>query len=151
MAVPGPTEISDVVVIGSGITGTSVTRSILKTTDQTSVTVLEARTLCLGVTGRNGGNLLSPLGLLYTDLYKMYGKEMALKFLDFTSNTVAAAKEAVEEYAPAESQVRQVTRIYGYKDADMFERAKQSVRDYEDAKPAAKGTHIIITGDRASK
>ncbi|KAM0470477.1 hypothetical protein ACHAP7_009541 [Fusarium lateritium] len=87
---------------------------------------------------------------MYADLREALGKEMALKFLDFTTNTVSATKEAVEEYAPVESQVRAVTRVYGYKNRDMFERAKRSVRDYEADKPEAKGTHSFISGERAA-
>ncbi|KAL4735257.1 hypothetical protein BDV11DRAFT_174001 [Aspergillus similis] len=56
---------TDIAVIGSGITGTSVMHSLLQSpTDRAQrITVLEARTLCSGATGRNGGNLLTYGGL----------------------------------------------------------------------------------------
>lgn len=51
---------TDVAIIGSGITGTSVAYNLLKNLGSgLAVTVLEARALCSGATGRNGGNLLS--------------------------------------------------------------------------------------------
>lgn len=46
-------EYADVVVVGSGITGTSVARTLLKKGPRDlNVVMLEARTVCSGATGR---------------------------------------------------------------------------------------------------
>ena len=58
---------SDIVIIGSGMTGVSIAYHLLKTHDALygeseippqppSISLLEARTLCSGATGRNGGH-----------------------------------------------------------------------------------------------
>ena len=54
-----PTEILDVVIIGSGFSGTSVAWHLLHGDDdsqlrQLKVLMLEAREVCSGATGRNG-------------------------------------------------------------------------------------------------
>lgn len=48
-------EESDVLIIGSGISGTSVAYHLLKDNpNPPSITILEARQACSGATGRNG-------------------------------------------------------------------------------------------------
>ena len=52
-------ETADIVIIGSGIAGTSVAYHILHQTqtkrdEQPSIAILEARQACSGATGRNG-------------------------------------------------------------------------------------------------
>jgi hypothetical protein len=47
-------ESADVVIIGSGITGTSIAFDILQRNGSARVVMLEARQACSGATGRNG-------------------------------------------------------------------------------------------------
>ena len=47
---------ADVVVIGSGITGSNVARNLLEHNASLRVVLVEARRLCSGATGRNGGH-----------------------------------------------------------------------------------------------
>jgi len=69
---PALPDTADVVIIGSGITGAAVARSVLHLSRQPPgtplprrVVVLEARQLCSGATGRNGGHIkASPHELL---------------------------------------------------------------------------------------
>ena len=62
----GLPEITDIAIIGGGMTGISTAYNILKEhenqgTEPPTITVLEARQLCSGATGRNGGHLKLPL------------------------------------------------------------------------------------------
>lgn len=72
---------ADVVIIGSGITGAAVARSILQECERKGETrkivVLEARTLCSGATGRNGGHMKSSPHELFIRLKKKLGPERA--------------------------------------------------------------------------
>lgn len=45
---------TDIVIIGSGISGASIAYNILKRAPGTKVVMLEARQACSGATGRNG-------------------------------------------------------------------------------------------------
>lgn len=48
-------EKADVIIIGSGMTAASIAHHLLSSDSRITVTILEARTLCSGATGRNGG------------------------------------------------------------------------------------------------
>jgi hypothetical protein len=63
---PEVPEFADIVIIGSGITGASIARTILATTQSVlsperdkklQVVVLDSRDTCNGATGRNGGHI----------------------------------------------------------------------------------------------
>lgn len=47
---------ADVVIVGSGITGTNIARVLLENTPTLKIVIVEARTLCSGATGQNGGH-----------------------------------------------------------------------------------------------
>jgi monoamine oxidase len=49
-------ETADVVIIGSGITGVSIARNLLELAPSLTLVIIEARQLCSGATGRNGGH-----------------------------------------------------------------------------------------------
>ncbi|CDS00385.1 hypothetical protein [Sporisorium scitamineum] len=63
---------SDVVIIGSGITGVSTAYHLINSASSSkpisSITIIEARSFCSGATGRNGGHLTAASALAYTDL-----------------------------------------------------------------------------------
>ncbi|KAJ9479688.1 FAD dependent oxidoreductase [Pseudozyma hubeiensis] len=61
---------SDVVIIGSGITGVSTAYHLVNASSPSigSITIVEARGFCSGATGRNGGHLTAASALAYTDL-----------------------------------------------------------------------------------
>ncbi|CBQ73618.1 conserved hypothetical protein [Sporisorium reilianum SRZ2] len=68
-----PPAKSDVVVIGSGITGVSTAYHLVASAPASSspiasITIVEARSFCSGATARNGGHLTAVSALAYTDL-----------------------------------------------------------------------------------
>ncbi len=66
---------TDVVVIGSGFTGTSAALQLAK--EGARVALLEAQTIGWGASSRNGGQALSCLHHTLTDLIKEHGRERA--------------------------------------------------------------------------
>ena len=50
-------DVADVVIIGSGITGTSIARTLFEHNPSLTIALVEARKLCSGATGRNGGHI----------------------------------------------------------------------------------------------
>lgn len=86
---PLPAE-ADIVIIGSGITGASIARTLLENgiksntsnPETPSVIMVEARDICSGATGRNGGHILETADE-YSELADEHGEEIAKKTLRF--------------------------------------------------------------------
>jgi glycine/D-amino acid oxidase-like deaminating enzyme len=132
-----PPQSADYVIIGSGITACSIATHLFTHPDfpkSARVTILEARTLCSGATGRNGGALTSWVPLAFTDLIAQYGQEEAIKIGRYavrTLNKMHDLGNSRPEYREA-SEVRRLRDVLAFVDAEAFEVAKLSFQKYED-------------------
>lgn len=149
---------TDVVVIGSGITGCSVTKALLEDAEGTFgpviVTVLEARTLCSGATGRNGGHLVSPMGHKFSDLVAAHGVDNAREMARFSLRNVERVQEMIAslpKHIQEASEIRPVTRIGCVVDEEMWVHHKASVELFERELPERKGHHRLISGKDAKE
>lgn len=141
---------TDIAIIGSGICGASISYHLLGRTDaQDKLTVFEARTLCSGATGRNGGNLLTYGAIGYLDLRDAVGEELALQVLDFTFRNVAETAAAMHTHAKEASQIRPTQRLHSYRDQTIFERVTKSVNAYCEKRPEGKEIYGIISAKEA--
>ena len=76
----------DTLIIGSGITGTTLAYRILSQPSPPSVVLLEARTACSGATGRNGGHTKCVAYREILDNIEDFGEEEAAKVARFGYN-----------------------------------------------------------------
>ncbi|RAK95304.1 NAD(P)/FAD-dependent oxidoreductase [Aspergillus ibericus CBS 121593] len=135
-----PSE-AEVIIIGSGVTGTSVARTLLKSrraanreTKRPAVVILEARSICSGATGRNGGHILETAEE-FADLEDLYGREEARKIMNFRLAHLREILATAEEYGlTKDCQARKVQflSVYfnekGWKDArDRLRRLKEGL------------------------
>lgn len=74
---------TDTLIIGSGITGTTLAYRILNQPSPPSVLVLEARTACSGATGRNGGHTKCVAYREILDNIRDLGEDEAAKIARF--------------------------------------------------------------------
>ncbi|OQD67475.1 hypothetical protein PENPOL_c003G07576 [Penicillium polonicum] len=88
---------ADIVIIGSGLSGVATAYFILKDNpNPPSIVLLEARQICSGATGRNGGHVKPDT---YSDIpkfTKLLGVEAASQLAAFEASHVQAIKELVE-------------------------------------------------------
>ncbi|KAK0440839.1 FAD dependent oxidoreductase [Armillaria borealis] len=119
---------ADIVIIGSGITGTAFARTLLDTDGSLEVVMLEARDACSGATARNGGHITPPLYHDYLELKKKHGAEAAKQIIQFRlSHLDELISVAEEEGLTEESQCRKVDTYDVYFDKDVFEGAKEKL------------------------
>lgn len=96
-----PSEV-DVVVIGAGYAGISTIYHLLQQPDQRSqskpsILILEAREICSGASGRNGGHVKPDVYFNLTKYSKKFGVEAATEFAKFEAANVTAVKNVVEK------------------------------------------------------
>lgn len=110
------------------------------------VTVLEARTLCSGATGRNGGHLVAYGGANYAELKQTYGQAMATKIVGFTFRSIRRTRAIIEDLGePATaSEFRTVSRIQTFSDQQSFDEAKASIAEFISDNQQYEGMYSII-------
>ncbi|KAJ5189011.1 Monooxygenase FAD-binding [Penicillium cf. griseofulvum] len=142
-----PTD-RDVAIIGSGITGLSVARSLLERHPTATVSVLEARALCSGATGRNGGQMAANAGEQYMHLAETHGVEAAGKIVDFTFHNLEQMQELIKEYDAVElSEMQRLQKLRVFLTQGKFDDFKKSIARLEMDHPSKKGLYTILDAD----
>jgi hypothetical protein len=124
---------ADIVIIGSGIAGAAVAWSVLRESRERQqhprVVVLEARQICSGATGRNGGHIkASPhedFGLLKRVLPEHRAAELVRFQLRHLDALVGLCKEEKIDIA----ECREVETVDLFVDEDAFKGAIKQVED----------------------
>lgn len=144
-----PTE-TDVVVIGSGITGCSVTKALLEDKYSSSfghVIVLEARTLCSGATGRNGGHCVSAAGHKFSNWVETYGLDAARQIARFSLMNVARLREIVadmDERTRDRSEMRTVQKLCACTDEHLWTHHEKSLNMFATELPDLKDHNRLV-------
>lgn len=113
-------------IIGSGITGTMIAYNILKRRPNSRVVMLEAREVCSGATGRNGGHTKAASYRSYVQNVEVLGKEEALRIARLEYVNIVETHEMARELGiQCESEFcRTVDVIYGW---GVFEEGKRAI------------------------
>ncbi|KAL3482628.1 FAD dependent oxidoreductase [Aspergillus germanicus] len=98
---PAP-EIVNVAIIGPGITGATVASQLAEQRPELKVALFEARGICKGATGRNGGHIGRPDAHGIRDLAEKFGVEEALRLRRFNRMDRELMLETIERLDAAE-------------------------------------------------
>jgi hypothetical protein len=148
---------TDIAVIGFGITGASVTKTILENHPTAKVTVFEARTICSGATGRNGGQLAINAAETYVKTREAVGAQMAGKIVRFNLKTLQAMREIARQFSSVDypmaqdPEVTEVTKVRAFIDEESFRGVQEGVRKLEADHPDLKGLDTIIDAETCQK
>ncbi|KAF1955912.1 FAD dependent oxidoreductase-like protein [Byssothecium circinans] len=125
----------DYAIIGSGISGAAIAYNLLYSSTSNAasprIAMLEAREICGGATGRNGGHMKAASYRTYFHHRELYGKDEALRIarLEY-ANIVETNKLAKELGIECESQrCNTVDIIY---DQATFEAGKNAIAQLEE-------------------
>lgn len=138
---------ADVVIIGSGITGAAVAKSLLELSGELRVVVCEARELCSGATGRNGGHIkATPYEALAMYRAKM-GPEKAARLVRFQRRHLEILKQVGEKVPQGE--VREVLTVDLFTERDDFEKAQREVEEMKVWMPEEKAS--VLEAEEAKR
>lgn len=87
----------DYVIVGSGISGTMIAYNLLKTWPKAQIMMLEAREICSGATGRNGGHTKAASYRSYMQHVEELGKEEALKIARLEYSNIVETHRLAEQ------------------------------------------------------
>lgn len=126
-----PSE-TDVVIIGSGITGISIAQHLLRLQPSLRITMLEARSAISGATGRNGGHIKAVPWADYHALKEAMGKESAMKITKFRLAHLDAlvAEAAALGEAGNVGLVRRVEGVSAVFDEEAWQAAKMKLQTW---------------------
>jgi hypothetical protein len=137
-----PSE-TDILIIGSGITGCSIAKQLLETDSSVKVTILEARSICSGATGRNGGNIKAVPELTT----QAVGVEASREIVKFTLANVEALMK-LNETLPADLQkngeVRRVETMNVFTTEETFQNFQNAVKVFDDGFPEFRGRGRLV-------
>lgn len=155
----GPPAAADIVIIGSGISGVAIARTALRelrrkgelSSGTRRVVVLEARQLCSGATGRNGGHIKPSSHEVFHNLVSKQGltPERAARICAFQLGhldalTQLARAEGIEDV----SECRRVETVDFAVDAETDAKMKGLVEDFMPYAPAGFDM-VTHTGEQA--
>ncbi|KAF0324977.1 FAD dependent oxidoreductase superfamily protein [Colletotrichum asianum] len=143
----------DFVVIGSGITGCSVTKGLLENEvlgsgdNPSQVVVLEARNLCSGATGRNGGQLVSPVAHTFAGLVERFGKATAIEMARFSLMNIERVMDMVRHMGPeirTESEIRDLIKVMVPETEFAWLESLSSLEEFREAFPKHRYLHKVF-------
>lgn len=154
----------DVVIIGSGICGTSVAKELLESncqgdesrpaahTSKPTVMMLEARDLCSGATGRNGGHILET-GEDFVDLEAEFGTEAARSIMRLRLSHLAVIMAVVSSLGTAaQCQAREVEFVLACFGEEKWRDTVRRIRRLKEALPEeTKSWKLIERSDAKVK
>ena len=140
----------DHIVIGSGIAGLGAVRTLLESPEagRQTVTVLEARNLCSGATGRNGGQLTRVPPTLFHILSESFGTEQAKKIFKYTVDGLQEMKQLATAHGSeteSYSRYQPLEKFFAYYDEQSWRETVEGVEHYERENPEDKGIYNLVS------
>ena len=140
----------DIVIIGSGITGCSVSRELLSGGFTGSVTVLEAREICSGATGRNGGRVNCTAVQDFDKYSRIFGVDSARRIVRFELAHYDEIVQAARGLGPElfdDSEVRRVETVACVFNDEKLAELKAMLARFEAAVPEMAGRWKMVESE----
>lgn len=141
---PWPQQSVDIAIIGTGITGMAMARTLCAKRPDLKVVVLEARSLCSGATGRNGGHIKTMLFSMWNERRHQFGIEEAIKISEFEQSHLEATVAATREDG-VDCDLVLTTGVEAYYDKAVFEKDLAALEDIRVHAPHLAALHTVHT------
>lgn len=144
----------DIAVIGSGISACSTIRELLVGGFAGKIVVLEARELCSGATGRNGGRIHVHAMKDYDRFRRLFGDAAAEKIVRFQMMHREAIEEVVKTLRPAHQKrvaLRDTESVAAVFSEAKLEQTKTMLANFEAAFPDCVGQWRLASTEEAQQ
>ncbi|KPM45619.1 hypothetical protein AK830_g885 [Neonectria ditissima] len=141
---PWPATAVDIVIIGSGISGTSIAQTILSKRPELKVTLIDGRSLCSGATARNGGHIKTMAYAVWEDRKRTFGIEEAIKITAFEHSHLEVMTNAIRENS-LDCDLVPTEGVDAYYDRKTFNKALAALSDMQAHTPQIAGKYKVHT------
>jgi hypothetical protein len=132
-------KVADIVIIGSGITGASVARTILSECASMGinrrVVMLEARQACDGATGRNGGHIKCTPHESFCEYKERFGTERARAIVDFQMSHLPILVDLAKQEGWGLAEAREVETLDVFYDEKVWVENKRMIEALRQGMP----------------
>ncbi|KAL2824868.1 FAD dependent oxidoreductase [Aspergillus cavernicola] len=135
---------ADIVIIGSGMTAASLIRSLYARQPTLKIVIIEARDLCSGATGRNGGHCKVMSPGVWFEREQAYGTAEAMRVMRFEHSHLDEMVKCVEEEG-IQCDLRLHEGVDVYHDEHTFSRAVRALEDMRKHAPDLAGRYTVYT------
>ena len=145
---------SDVVVIGAGISSCSVVHHLFTSSFEGRITVLEARGICSGATGRNGGRLHVHAVQDFDKFRRMYGDEAAKQIIRFQFahyDELEKVAKSLDPQACRRAAIRQTESVTVAFSAAKFAELRVLLASFQDSFPELVDRYRIVEAAEAKE
>lgn len=146
----------DYLIVGSGVAACGVTKSLLTNSKSgsSSVAVFEARGLCSGATGRNGGQLTRLPPTRHAFMVENFGLEQANKVMRLTVKGLDAMHDLAESRGPEVVKGVRKTRLekfFAYYDQKSWDETVEAIKLFEREITEEKGVYELVSKEDTAK
>ncbi|KPI44777.1 uncharacterized protein AB675_8557 [Cyphellophora attinorum] len=137
----------DIVIIGSGITAASVAWHLLTQSPELNVTIVEARGVCSGATGRNGGRINATAVQDFDKYTKIFGRDHAMQIVRFELAHWREMWELVRSIGPElieKSEYRYISALLAVFEDDQLNELRRMLISFETSFPDVRNKWRIV-------
>lgn len=135
---------ADVVIIGSGMSGMNLARTIYQKMTTCQVVIIDARDICSGATGRNGGHIKAMSYNVWLDRKQRYGVEEAIRLTVFEHSHLGKMTAAIQE-DQIDCDLTFVDGIDAYYDSNNLTEAILALDDMRKSAPHLSSQYTVHT------
>ncbi|KAL1876797.1 hypothetical protein Plec18167_005207 [Paecilomyces lecythidis] len=138
---------ADIVIIGSGMTAASLAYKLYSLRSDLKIIIIEARDICGGATGRNGGHVKPMSPGVWFDRKEQFGAQEAIRIMEYEHGHVDEIITCIRENDIA-CDFNLLQGLDIYYDPKAFQHALDAVEDMKKYAPDLGKRYTIYTAEK---